>query len=153
MANWIWTPWEFHLFSHFAHVSLRHFCEIQSSGRGVCVALCGMGSECLVVVCVSGIPNRKVAGSDNSQSSNTIKEHSYHKQRETCSSAKLNTVTAAMLFVGWKVCCKNEEWETREQFYNFASRKIIQLWFLLTFCILFSSFSTEDAYKCLEWLA
>lgn len=45
--------------------------------EGSCVALsAGWEEKGLVLVCVSGIPNHRVAGSDNSLS-HTIKEHSY----------------------------------------------------------------------------
>lgn len=38
----------------------------------MCGSAGGMGKGCLDIDCVSGIPNRGVAGSDNSQSSHTL---------------------------------------------------------------------------------
>lgn len=80
MANWIWTPWEFHsllsLCTRGPRIhSFYFFGEILSRERGDLRGRprCdGMGRGCLVIVCILRIPNRRVAGSDNSRSAHTL---------------------------------------------------------------------------------
>lgn len=77
MANWIWTLWELHLFSCVAHRGpVQSFAwYLAAREELLCGSRGGAGRGCLVIVCVIWIPNRRLAGSDNSQSSHTLSKN------------------------------------------------------------------------------
>lgn len=51
------------------------FLKIFSSKRGVERPPGGVGRGCLVIICVFGIPNRRVAGRDDSPSAHTLSKN------------------------------------------------------------------------------